>query len=423
VLGSVDSVFEQCFGDQAAVVVADGNTYAAAGEQVEGHLGDAARDLRDAYVYPGSPTLYAAHENVTPLVEALAPHDVIPVAVGAGTLNDIVKRAAHELERPYMVVATAASMDGYSSFGASLSQGGWKQTMTCPAPRAVVADLGVLQHAPPIMAAYGYGDLLGKVPAGADWQLADELGVEPIDPDVWALVQGPLRTSIGRPAALREGDREAIEALVDGLIMSGLAMQAHQSSRPASGAEHQFSHMWEMEGHGRDDDPPLSHGFKVGLGSIAVAALYERLLDRDLTALDIDARVAAWPSRGAVERAARDAHPLLAEVAVDQTAAKYVDGDELRRRLEVVRERWPAIRERLQSQLLPAAELRDMLDAAGCPTHPAHIKLDMDAFKDSYRRCQMIRSRYTVLDFAIEAGVFEDCVEELFAPGGYWFEA
>jgi glycerol-1-phosphate dehydrogenase [NAD(P)+] len=88
-----------------------------------------------------------------------------------------------------------------------------------------------------------------------------------------------------------------------------------------------------------------------------------------------------------------------------------------------VRERWPAIRERLQSQLLPAAELRDMLDAAGCPTHPAHIKLDMDAFKDSYRRCQMIRSRYTVLDFAIEAGVFEDCVEELFAPGGYWFEA
>ena len=81
--------------------------------------------------------------------DALREHDAIPVAVGSGTLNDIVKRAAHECERPYMCVATAASMDGYTAFGASITKDGYKQTLTCPAPRAVLADLDVLTAAPP----------------------------------------------------------------------------------------------------------------------------------------------------------------------------------------------------------------------------------------------------------------------------------
>ena len=73
--------------------------------------------------------------------------------------------------------------------------------MTCPAPLALVADLDVLGAAPAGMTASGYGDLLGKVTAGADWLVADALGVEPIDATVWSLVQGPLRDAIGgRPS-------------------------------------------------------------------------------------------------------------------------------------------------------------------------------------------------------------------------------
>ena len=61
-----------------------------------------------------------------------------------------------------------------------------------------------------------------------------------------------------------------------------------------------------------------------------------------------------------------------------------------------------------------------MLDDAGCPTTPQHIGLDTAAFKATYARAQMIRSRYTVLDVVVETGLLEPCVEELFAPGGYW---
>ena len=288
-LGSVAEVFGRGFGDRPAVVVADATTWRVAGEQVQRELEAAGQATRRPYRFPPDTFVAADYENVERLSPALAGHDAIPVAVGSGSLNDIVKRAAHEAGRPYLSVATAASMDGYTAFGAAITRDGYKQTMTCPAPRAVVADLEVLAGAPAAMTASGYGDLLGKVTAGADWLVADALGVEPVDPGVWELVQGPLREAVGRPEALAAGDREALERLVEGLVMSGLAMQAHASSRPASGAEHQFSHLWEMEGLGHDRRPPLSHGFKVGVGSVAIAALYERLLERDLGALDVEA--------------------------------------------------------------------------------------------------------------------------------------
>ena len=424
VLTSVGEVFDRTFGDVPAVVVADENTYEVAGEEVHRRLQAAGRKVVDPYVFPGRPTLRAEYGNITTLAGWLRTHNAIPVAVASGTLNDIVKRAAHECDRPYMAVATAASVDGYTSFGASITKDGFKQTLTCPAPRAVVADLDVLAAAPAIMTASGYGDLLGKVPAGADWIVADELGVDPIDPHVWDLVQGPLRAATARPAELAAGDRDAMLALVEGLMMSGLAMQVSGSSRPASGAEHYFSHLWELEGlaRGVEGGAPPEHGLKVGFGSIAVAAFYERLLRRDLGEIDVDARRAAWPSWADVEQAVRATHttPGLDTAAVEQSRVKYIDADQLAERLTLVRESWPALRERIERQLLSADQLRDQLRAAGAPTSPAELGLRVDDLRTTYTRARMIRSRYTALDLAYEAGILEEIVDELFAPGGYW---
>ncbi len=422
VIATVDDVFGQTFGDQPAVVVADGNTFAVAGAEVQRRLEEAGRLLVDPYLFPAKPTLYAEYGNIEMLIAALRAHEAIPVAVGSGTVNDIVKRASHECDRRYMCVGTAASMDGYTAFGAAITKEGFKQTMTCPAPRALLADVEVLTHAPPAMTASGYADLLAKITAGADWLVADALEVEQINPQVWSLVQGPLREATGRPAELSAGELDAMEGLIEGLVMSGLAMQAASSSRPASGAEHQFSHLWEMEGLGHDLDPPLSHGFKVGVGSLAIASLYERVLERDLGDLDVGALRDAWPTRDQVEATVRANHttPGLDEAAVTESLAKYVEPDELAHRLELLRERWPQLRERLREQLISADELRAMLRAAGCPTSPDEIGLGRAAFRETYSRAQMIRRRYTVLDLTLQAGILNECVEELFAPGGFW---
>jgi glycerol-1-phosphate dehydrogenase [NAD(P)+] len=421
-IDSVPEIFGEDFREGPAVVVADENTFEVAGKEVQRRLEGAGHTTLESYVFPAEPPLYAEYANIEKLRDSLREHDAIPVAVGSGTLNDIVKRSAHECERPYMCVGTAASMDGYTAFGASIEKDGLKQTLSCPAPRAVVADLEVLEGAPGNMTASGYADLLGKVTSGADWLIADALGIEEIDTTGWALVQDHLREWTGSPAELRAGDSEATGHLIEGLIMSGLGMQSYQSSRTASGAEHQFSHLWEMEGLGKDADPPLSHGFKVGVGTVAIAALYERVLERDLGSLDIAALRESWPTREEMERSVRAHHtnPDLEEGAVEQTLAKYVSADELVQRLRLLGEVWPQLRGKVRAQLMPAEKIREMLQAAGCPTGPGEIGLGWEDFAATYARAQTIRKRYTVLDLALEAGILEECVDELFAPEGFW---
>ena len=147
-LGSISDAFKANFGDSPAVVVADGNTFEVAGREARRRLEDAGCATIEPYVFPAEPPLYAEYSNIEKLRDFLRDHEAVPVAVGSGTLNDIVKRSSHECERPYMCVGTAASMDGYTAFGASIEKDGLKQTLSCPAPRVVVADLVILERAP-----------------------------------------------------------------------------------------------------------------------------------------------------------------------------------------------------------------------------------------------------------------------------------
>src|SRR2546422_6514581 len=160
ILPQVDEMFGRSFGDQPAVVVADENTFKVAGEEVLQRLKAAGRGMVDPYILPGQPTLHAEYPHIEKLGESLRSHDAVPVAVGSGSLNDIVKRASYECKRRYMTVGTAASMDGYTAFGAAITKEGYKQTMTCPAPRAMLADLDIMRHAPSRMTSSGYADLL-----------------------------------------------------------------------------------------------------------------------------------------------------------------------------------------------------------------------------------------------------------------------
>ncbi len=423
-LAAADTTFAQCFQDSPAVIVADEHTFVVAGGTVYEALRANGRTVEEPIVFPGAPALYADFNNVLQLEGQLRASNAIPVVVGSGTLNDITKLAAQRVGKPYMCVGTAASMDGYTAFGAAITKDGFKQTMSCAAPRALLADLDILAHAPSQMNSTGYGDLLGKITAGADWLLADALEIEPIDTQAWGLVQDSLRNWTGAPAQLHAGDPQVIEHLFEGLIMAGVAMQISQSSRPASGSEHRFSHLWEMQalGHGH---PAVPHGFKVGVGSVAAAALYERVLARDFTNLDIDSLCRNWPSRAEVEQTVRAGHdiPQLAANAVDESLAKYITADQLRDRLHLVQERWPAIRPKLQAQLMTAAQLRDLLAAAGCPTEPAAVGINRAQLRDSYWLARTIRSRYTVLDIVYETGILDACLDELFAPSGYWGRA
>jgi glycerol-1-phosphate dehydrogenase [NAD(P)+] len=409
--------FAATFGQIAAAIVADVHTFDAAGRDVVEAFRAIGAPLVEPFVF--GPDVHAEYGDVERLEAALQGHDAIPVAVGSGTINDLTKLASYRLGRPYMAVATAASMDGYTAFGASITHRGSKQTFDCPAPRAVVADLEVIAAAPFPMNAWGYADLLAKNVAGADWMLADAAGVEPIDPDVWQTVQCRLKEWVGDPSGVAQNEPAALAKLIDGLLMSGFAMQAHQTSRPASGADHQFSHLWDMQGHTHNGVAP-SHGFKVGVGTLASTALHDFVLGQDLRDLDVDQAVASWPS---VEQAEARILELfgegpLAEKSIQETRAKYLGRDELRVQLVRLRDSWPELRERLADHLIPFDDVLARLRAAGCPDRPEEIGITRPRLRLAFEQAYYIRRRFTVLDLARRFGLFDAAMDRLFGPGG-----
>jgi glycerol-1-phosphate dehydrogenase [NAD(P)+] len=373
VLARTGEVFRQQFGDQKAIAIADPNTKAFA----EDALPEATLFILE------SPDLYADHKHVETVQLVLRTTDAIPVAVGSGTINDLTKLAAHRVGRPYLCVATAASMDGYTAYGASITHHGHKQTFECPAPRAVVADIDIIANAPKQLTASGVADLMAKLTAGADWIVADALGIEAIDPHAWDTVQGGLREALSG----------SIEQLTEGLMMSGFAMQAMQSSRPASGAEHQFSHLWDME-HATE----ASHGFKVGVATIAVAKFYEALLD--FPSLELQQNVPPDRIDDLFDQAE------LREVARRETAAKATR--------KFARIDWPELVARLRAHLPSWRELAAMLDAAGAPIEPQQIGIPTRRLRDSFIKAYHIRRRFTVLDLAMHAGVFDEILHRIY---------
>ena len=415
ILNRAPEMFAEQFPGKKAIIVADTTTYEVAGKAVSDFFQSDGIGQEKPFVFMEA-DLHAEFTYIERLENVLAQTDAIPIAVGSGTINDLTKLSAYRTNRPYFCIATAASMDGYTAYGASIIYRGNKQTFTCPAPQAVLADIEIIRNAPAEMTASGYADLFAKVPAGADWILSDELGVEAIEPTAWSIVQGGLHEALANPDGARTGDVEAISQLIEGLMLSGFAMQWSRTSRPASGAEHQFSHLWDMEHHTHNGKMP-SHGFKVGIATLYLSALYEQLLNHPFERLDIAACCAQWPTWEQEKMLINEmfADTDFLDTALAETQAKYVTKEELAQQLQTLKIKWPIIRERLEKQLLPPDEVKRRLQSVGAPVDSEAIGIGRERLRNSFLRAQHLRRRFTILDVAVRTACLDLWIERIFA--------
>ncbi len=254
-------------------LVTDNYTYEAAGRQVE-QLLDQAGLAYHKRVFQTETPLVPNEYALGSVLAAMTSQDDMLLAVGSGTLNDVTKYVSARTGIPYVIAATAPSMDGYASTVAPTILDGFKTTLPAVYPAAIVADVDILKDAPMPMLTAGFGDIIGKFTSLADWRLSHQLNGEYYCPEVAGVIEAAVETCAANAQALAQREPQAIQAVTEALILSGLAMGMVGVSRPASGAEHQMAHYWEMDALRRGEEHPL-HGNAVGVGTVLAASLYE----------------------------------------------------------------------------------------------------------------------------------------------------
>ncbi|MEF2964885.1 sn-glycerol-1-phosphate dehydrogenase [Paenibacillus sp. M1] len=268
-------------GSRRLLLAADANTYEAAGRKLEQSMREAGLEPSLCLLEPAETGDVVADEAaIVQLLLAIEPGMTEAlIAVGSGTIHDIVRFAGHKCGIPFISVPTAPSVDGFTSAGAPLTIRGMKTTVPAVSPTAIFADLDVLMRAPQRLVAAGFGDMLGKYTSLFDWKFSHLTGGEPYNEQAAEITERALASCVRHAREIGGRTQEGITALMTALIESGIAMLLFGQSHPASGAEHHLSHYWEME-YLRRGRRALLHGAKVGVACAEISRLYHDAAER-----------------------------------------------------------------------------------------------------------------------------------------------
>lgn len=390
------------------LVVADPNTWQAGGGQLAGVLEQAAQPWQHHLLNaPPGEDVICSDTTIAEVQQLLARGNFsAAIALGAGTLNDVVKMATHNLGMTMAVVGTAPSMNGYNSAIAAVLSEGVKTTQTCQAPRVVIADLKVMAQAPHRMIASGLGDLLSKPVSNSDWRLSARLLGTHHSPEAMEIIEHGARALDGVAARLPARDIQAVGGLVDSLILSGIAMSVAGSSSPASGGEHLISHYIDMTAYAFDQPHDL-HGCQVGVGTLTTALFYENLRALDPKSIDIPARVAALPAWEAYEEELRARFGPLFDAVVPHARRGYPTPDALAARLTQLVAQWEVVQGEVAQTLRTRQSLEDELRRAHAPVRFKDLGVSRERARRAIVHAKDIRNRYTILHLAWELGLID----------------
>lgn len=367
-------------------LICDDNTYQAAGEIVE----EIVKGCR--VIKLPSTGLHADNHGVKLAENQFDGNIKLILAVGSGTIHDISRYIANKKGIPFVSIPTAASVDGFVSTVAAMTWHGFKKTFPAVSPILVIADTDIFSKAPYRLTASGISDLLGKYTALTDWKISNLVTDEYICDRVYDLEMKVLNQVSNCINDLRgdvsyERRQKAYEQLMYALLLSGLAMQMVGNSRPASGAEHHISHLWEMEVINKHVD--AYHGEKVSIGLMIAAETYHMMKEairsgmyemEPYTGMDYMALKEAFGPKGLYEG-------MLEENTPDPL--EQIDRLEFEKLL-------PKIADILD--VLPSVDrINELLSKAGCVRYVHEIGLNEKIIPKSICLSPYVRNRLTFM--------------------------
>ena len=388
------------------VVVCDNNTYKVAGKRVIEILERAGFDVircvinREGEMLPDETAVGEVLLSIQPETEFL-------VSVGSGSVTDTTRVNATRTGLPFVAVATAPSMDGYASATSSMAMDGLKVSLNSRCPDVIVGDTDILKNAPMHMLQAGLGDMLAKYISLAEWRIAHLITGEYYCERVAALVRSALDACVKNADGLLRRDETAVQAVFDGLIIGGVAMAFAGVSRPASGVEHYFSHVWDMRAL-EFGTPAELHGIQCAIGTLAAVRLYEKLRTMTPDAEKARAYVEAFDYEAwAAQLRAFLGRSGETMIALEKKEGKYRK-DTHPARFARIQACWPEILRILDEELPSAEALSQLLSRLGMPQDASVIGVDTETMRLSFRATKDIRDKYVLSRLAWDLGVLDE---------------
>ena len=397
------------FGRKKAFLIADPNTFSAAGEKVCAVL-EKSGIAYSKYVFPTG-DIEPDEAAVGGAVMHFDKNCDIVIGIGSGVINDIGKILANLTGLPYFIVGTAPSMDGYASATSSMNMDGVKVSLPSKCPDVIIGDIDVLKNAPLKMLKSGFGDMLAKYVSIAEWRISHEITGEYYCERLAELIRKALKQCVDNAEGLLNREEEAVKAVFEGLIIGGAAMSFAKVSRPASGVEHYISHIWDMRSLEFGTKSEF-HGIQCAVATTVIAGLYEKLLE-----IFIDKEKALeyvksfsydeW-SKTLKDFVGKGADAMM---ALEEKERKY-DLVAHARRLDIIIEKWDKILEIIREEIPKKREIERLLDLIGSPKLPSDIGLEND-LKTVFLATKDIRDKYVLSRLLWDIGLLDDFASDI----------
>lgn len=397
--------FLETYGSKRPFLLADKNTFAAAGIQVCTAL-EGAGYAYSQYVFQGDalePDEWAVGSAVMHYDHAC---DCV-IGIGSGVINDIGKILSNITGKKYIIVGTAPSMDGYASATSSMTRDGLKTSLNSRCADVIIGDTDVLKNAPLHMLKSGIGDMLAKYVSIAEWRIAHIITGEYYCEAVAQLIRTALQKCVDNAEGLLRREEKAVEAVFSGLVIGGVAMAYAGVSRPASGVEHYFSHVWDMRGVEFGTQVDL-HGIQCAMATLQAAKLYDAVkkITPDEKKAEAFVEGFSWEDWQQQLKAflGKGADAMIAQEARE---GKY-DKSTHAARFRVIAENWEEIVKIIDQEIPSYAEMERIIDTIGISKDLQTIGVDRPCAQMTFRATKDIRDKYVLSRLAWDLGILED---------------
>ena len=387
-------------------LLADCNTFAAAGEQVCAVL-----NTYSKYIFE-TESLEPDENAVGSAVMHFDSSCDLIIGIGSGVINDIGKILSNITGRKYIIVATAPSMDGYASATSSMSMDGLKVSLNSRCADVIIGDIDILKNAPLHMLKSGLGDMLAKYVSIAEWRIAHLITGEYYCEQIAELIRKALKKCVDNAAGLLQRDEKAVEAVFEGLVIGGVAMAYAGVSRPASGVEHYFSHIWDMRGLEFGYQVDL-HGIQCAMATLQAIKLYETVKKFTPDYQKAKSYVVAFSFddwKAELRKFLGNSAETM--IAQESREGKY-DKHTHPARFERIAENWNNIIVILNEELPSSAEIEKILRTIGISADLQDIGIDRETAQMTFRATKDIRDKYVLSRLAWDLGVLDELCQQL----------